>query len=199
LTDEQPKTPSRKTLELLESLVSALAALAEGDDRIRAKHGESINEVKALLGGAEEVSTRSTKPATKSHTATLPEDAKIKPSHTVSNAFTSPKKPTSPSNKRPGMAKKTRSTPATRKRSVKSKTVKGTSVKCSLCSYRAPNIGALSKHRAKKHPNATKKSAQKASRTRKSKPQTAVSYQAVDYNAYVARAQTNAKLRGAKR
>jgi len=200
LTDDKPKTPSSKTLELLESLVTALASLADSDSSIRAKHGESINEVKQLLGGTKEAPPRSAgKPAVKSHTSRLPEDAKIRTSHRVTDAFTSPKKPTHPSTRGSPVAKASRSTPTVRKRSTKSKTTKGKRVKCSLCNYSAPDIGALSKHRAKKHPQAQKRSAQKAKKTRSTKPKSSMSYQPIDYNAYVARAQSNAKLRGVKK
>lgn len=106
--------------------------------------------------------------AVKQPIAPLPPGTKIGRS---ASGYTTPQKPKKVVGSR--KAPPSRATASSRSRSTKSKTTSSSKVtkpKCSICGYRAPSIGALSAHRAKKHPNevtrSAKKGAEKAKRSK---------------------------------
>lgn len=111
------------------------------------------------------------KPAVKSHVTELPKTITVT-SQGKERGHTGIRKPRKPFYQQ-SVATKARTSADPRKKSTKQKSAKGGRIKCKLCGYSAENIGALSKHRKKKHPNAASKSAKKAATTRKKKPKQA--------------------------
>lgn len=194
LSEKKFEITDEKAIELVKALLQAMESLTKSDSRLSDKYIDSIRSVQQQLQPTSSTSKGEITPlpkAIKSHTTELPEHVKLESSGRVTNPFSTVNRPTKPFTGQ-RMAQTKRSSSSSSKRKSQSKATKGGRIKCSLCGYSASDLGALSKHRAKKHPNQVKKSAKKGAQSRKNKPKSAVMttpYGTFNTNEYIQRAQ----------
>ena len=162
------------------------------------------SKIQHALGTVETADLSPTKPAVKSHvtepakTVTIKKIGKAGTRSSPSNPINRTRKTTRPkSYGAPRVTSSGKPKPRPTKTTTKSTSPK---VKCKICGKKVNNIGELTRHRAKAHPQAMKRSAKKGASTRKgaqSQRSKAVTQGGINVEAYIGKAIADGQKRRA--